>query len=47
MVRGFIATAKGETPHEIKDEAKLQTLMESKAWQEAILGDEDDEDEAL
>lgn len=26
MVRGFIATAKGETPHEIKDVAKLHTM---------------------
>lgn len=26
MVKGFIATAKGETPHEIKDEAKLKDL---------------------
>ncbi len=28
MVRGFIATAKGETPHEIKDEEKLHMLAE-------------------
>ncbi len=28
MVRGFIATAKGETPHEIKDVAKLHTMAE-------------------
>ena len=28
MVRGFIATAKGETPHEIKDEAKLHKMAE-------------------
>ncbi|MBC8207893.1 MAG: carbon monoxide dehydrogenase, partial [Desulfobulbaceae bacterium] len=28
MVRGFIATAKGETPHEIKDEAKLHMMAE-------------------
>jgi carbon-monoxide dehydrogenase catalytic subunit len=26
MVRGFIATAKGKTPHEIKDVAKLHTM---------------------
>ena len=28
MVRGFIATAKGETPHEIKDVQKLHVLAE-------------------
>jgi carbon-monoxide dehydrogenase catalytic subunit len=28
MVRGFIATAKGETPHEIKDVAKLHKVAE-------------------
>jgi carbon-monoxide dehydrogenase catalytic subunit len=28
MVRGFIATAKGETPHEIKDVAKLHKIAE-------------------
>ena len=28
MVRGFIATAKGETPHEIKDVAKLHKMAE-------------------
>ncbi|MFH2124196.1 MAG: anaerobic carbon-monoxide dehydrogenase catalytic subunit [Pseudomonadota bacterium] len=28
MVRGFIATAKGETPHEIKDVQKLHTMAE-------------------
>jgi carbon-monoxide dehydrogenase catalytic subunit len=28
MVRGFIATAKGETPHEIKDEAKLHEMAQ-------------------
>jgi carbon-monoxide dehydrogenase catalytic subunit len=28
MVRGFIATAKGETPHEIKDVRKLHTIAE-------------------
>lgn len=28
MVRGFIATAKGETPHEIKDVQKLHALAE-------------------
>ena len=28
MVRGFIATAKGETPHEIKDVAKLHKMAQ-------------------
>ncbi len=28
MVRGFIATAKGDTPHEIKDVAKLHAMAE-------------------
>ena len=28
MVRGFIATAKGQTPHEIKDVAKLHKMAQ-------------------